>query len=223
MACADPECFFQRWSNFDNVFFSWWVDPNSTFFGPSSARQRNAMRANDGPLWNAGLAALWFFTGFGSVLLYFVIFQGGGGGRTRAPPSVSAHAWYNFNISKWWFDTWFILHEYKCKFWLSLDYTIGYPARFCWSVLTSTNHDFSCDAEHVLYYRERSLCLKQGSSHFYAGMSSSSHQDYPWPLNIYRMSYKSQSKYAYLFTCTEGSCTYFGLVAGTTKPITKVH
>ena len=41
--------------------------------------------ANDGPLLNAGLAALWFFRGSG-ITLNFVIFQGGGEVRTPCPP-----------------------------------------------------------------------------------------------------------------------------------------
>ena len=55
--------FYQRGSNFDNVFFL--VDkeretPNTTINGPSSARQRYPikLRANDGPTLNVGLVAL---------------------------------------------------------------------------------------------------------------------------------------------------------------------
>ena len=64
--------FCQRGSNFDNVFLFFFLhvidegreDPNTTISGPSSARQRNAIkmafhwRADDGPTLNAGLVAL---------------------------------------------------------------------------------------------------------------------------------------------------------------------
>ena len=60
--------FCQRGSKFDNVLFflvdGGIEDPNTALIGPSSACQRNAIemafhwRANDGPTWNAGLAAL---------------------------------------------------------------------------------------------------------------------------------------------------------------------
>ena len=71
--------FCQRGSNFDNVFFPFLVDrgwgggggggvkdPNTTISGPSSARQRKAIkkcfafcwRAYHGPTFNAGLVAL---------------------------------------------------------------------------------------------------------------------------------------------------------------------
>ena len=61
--------FCQRGSKFDKVFFFFLVDggiedPNTALIGPSSARQRNAIemafcwRADDGPPWNAVLAAL---------------------------------------------------------------------------------------------------------------------------------------------------------------------
>ena len=67
----------------------------STYFGPSSARQRTAIqmafrwRANDGPLLNAGLVALWFFRVSRPVLLrntIFLWFFWGGGGPDTLPP-----------------------------------------------------------------------------------------------------------------------------------------
>ena len=70
--------FFQRGSNFDYVFFL--VDesrenPNTAIRGRSLARQRNAIsmafrwRADGVPTLIAGLVALWFYRGFGPVLL----------------------------------------------------------------------------------------------------------------------------------------------------------
>ena len=59
--------FCQRGSNIDNLFFLFDEgrnDKNTTISGPSSARQRNAIkmafrwRADDGPTLNAGLVAL---------------------------------------------------------------------------------------------------------------------------------------------------------------------
>ena len=66
--------FCQRVSNFDSVFFIYFIifisfnerrnDLNATKSGPSSARQRNAIqmvfrwRADDGPTLNSGLVAL---------------------------------------------------------------------------------------------------------------------------------------------------------------------
>ena len=58
--CADPESFFSKGSNF--FFVNEWK--YTTTFGPSSARQLNAIsmafrwRADDGPTLNAGLVAL---------------------------------------------------------------------------------------------------------------------------------------------------------------------
>ena len=56
------------------------MDPKSTISGPSSARQQKVIsmafcwRADDGPTLNAGLVALWFYRGSGSVLLRNPIF-----------------------------------------------------------------------------------------------------------------------------------------------------
>ena len=81
--------FCQRGSNFDNVFYSWWEEPNATISGPSSARQRNAIKWSDyGPTLNASLLALWLFRG--SVLLrnpiFLWFFRGGGGVGGGGPP-----------------------------------------------------------------------------------------------------------------------------------------
>ena len=67
--------------------------------GPPSARQRNAIsmafrcRADGGPTLNAGLVALWFYWGYGPVLLRNRIFcDFTGGVRTPSPPTPCAFA-----------------------------------------------------------------------------------------------------------------------------------
>ena len=68
--------------------------PNKS--GPSLARQRNAItmafrwRADDGPTLNAGRAA-GIRTNFAKKPYIFCDFRGGGGVRTSALPSGSAH------------------------------------------------------------------------------------------------------------------------------------
>ena len=71
------------------TLFSYWVDPNGTKIGPSSA---------DGPTLNAGLVALWFFRGSWPVLLInpiFCDFSGGGGSGSpvRPPPLWHRTLW----------------------------------------------------------------------------------------------------------------------------------
>ena len=58
--------FCQRCPTLTTLFYSWWEDQNTTISGPSSVRQRNAIkmafcwRVHDGPTLNAGLVASWF-------------------------------------------------------------------------------------------------------------------------------------------------------------------
>ena len=65
------------------------LSEGSTISGPSSACQRNAIlmafrwRADDGPILNAGLVAMYFFRGSKKPYI-FVIFQEGSG--PPAPP-----------------------------------------------------------------------------------------------------------------------------------------
>ena len=77
--------FLQSGSNFDYVtllffFDDWREDPNTTISGPSSARQRNAIQMafcwwpDGGPTLNVGLVAVWFYRGYGPVLLRNPIF-----------------------------------------------------------------------------------------------------------------------------------------------------
>ena len=65
-SCADPESFVRGGPNLIKFFLvdGGIEDPNTALIGPSLARQRNAIemafrwRADDGPPWNAGMAAL---------------------------------------------------------------------------------------------------------------------------------------------------------------------
>ena len=65
------------------------------------------LRADDGPILNAGLVALWFFRGSGPVLLrspifLWFFFLGGGGGRTPSPPPLDPPILQMiFKNSKW--------------------------------------------------------------------------------------------------------------------------
>ena len=86
--CSDPESFCQRGSNCNNVCFSLIM-----------RGKRVQLPLYDGPTLNAGLEALWFFRGSGPVLqrnLFFVIFQGGGGGA----PNLLIHHVRNMYESK---------------------------------------------------------------------------------------------------------------------------
>ena len=61
--------------------------------GPPAKRHLNGvrLRADDGPILNAGLVALCFFRGSGKycyVTLYFCDFSGGGGGGRPLFPSL---------------------------------------------------------------------------------------------------------------------------------------
>ena len=81
-SCADPECFVRGDPTLTTFVFKideGREDPSPTLSGPSSARQRNTMHANECPTLNAGFAAaifqrirtciarkpyiLWFFRG----------------------------------------------------------------------------------------------------------------------------------------------------------------
>ena len=93
--------FWQRRSNFDNVFFKvdeGREDPSPTLSGSSSARQPNAIkwRFADMPM-NAQLSQLRFLRESGPVLLenpIFCDFSGGGGVRTPVPP-LDPHMYFH--------------------------------------------------------------------------------------------------------------------------------
>ena len=95
--------FCQRGSNFDNNFLvdDGREDPSTTLSGPSSARQRNAIKWRFagvpmiGPIFNAGFVAA-LFQGMRTFIarkpLYICDFSGRGPEPLSPPPSGSAHA-----------------------------------------------------------------------------------------------------------------------------------
>ena len=103
---ADPESFVR------GVQFCFLVDEgiedlNAVMFGPSSARQWNAItmafcwQAYAGPTLNASDGSFVIFQGIRTSIAkksyMFVIFQGGGGGSgPPVPPSGSAYVWHDF-------------------------------------------------------------------------------------------------------------------------------
>ena len=75
-SCADPEGFVRGDPTLTTFVFKVdkeREDPRPTLSGPSSARQRNAINANECPTLNAGFAAA-IFSGSGHVLLENPIF-----------------------------------------------------------------------------------------------------------------------------------------------------
>ena len=108
--CADQESFVREGPTLTTIFIFILVDegredPSTTISGPSSTRQRNAIkwrflmafrwRVDDGPTLNAGLLVA-IFRGSGPVLLENPMFCDFSeeGVRTPCPPSGSAHVDY---------------------------------------------------------------------------------------------------------------------------------
>ena len=96
---------FQLWHWFFLVDEGRIEEPNTTAIGLPVKHHLNGISLaaddrDDGPTWNAGLVALWFFRRSGPVAkepYTFVIFQGGGGDTdplSPHPPSGSAHGLY---------------------------------------------------------------------------------------------------------------------------------
>ena len=124
--------YFQRWSNFDNAFLvdERREDPNATICGPTSARQRNRWRADDGPTLNAGLVALCFLRGSRPVLLWnsicLWIFRGEGiqvpcrpcSGQTHIVGIVHTYGvvqlWFSVALYKWSSVRWKEHSRYQC-------------------------------------------------------------------------------------------------------------
>ena len=97
--------FFQRGSNFDVFFFSWWRDwdQNTAISEPSSACQWNGVLL--ACLWWPNIEC-WFvvFRGSRPVLLrnpiFLWFFSGGGGGGGPVLPSGSTHVYSSFSANK---------------------------------------------------------------------------------------------------------------------------
>ena len=81
--CFDPESFFRVGPTLTTLFLNWWVDPNTTEIGPSSARQRTvSLACQRWPNIECWLGSFVIFRGSGTVwygTLYFCVFSGGPG------------------------------------------------------------------------------------------------------------------------------------------------